>query len=321
MTDGIPDLFTAGAILRLKRVNLAIDANRPQPQAFVSHAHMDHMAGHQFAVCSEPTAKLYQLRFGPRRVRTMTFGTALTWGPLELTAYPAGHCLGSSMLHVRDRDSGRTLLYSGDFRLGPSATAEPAHVPQADVFIMESTFGHPQYSWRPREEIAAELVQMVRTALQRQQTPVVYAYAVGKAQEVTRILTSAGIPVLQHPRVYQVSQVYRECGVQLGEFRLYERPVAGCAVVTPPRFHEPTRLPGLQRVCDIGVTGWADGPAAVRRWGTVNLIELSDHADFGELIEAARRVEATQIYCTHGPPEFVDHLRSAGFPAELLPQS
>lgn len=314
-------MFVPGSILRLARINLALDASRPQSQAFVSHAHLDHMAGHQFALCTEPTARLYQLRFGPRRVRTLTFRTPLTWGPLELTAYPAGHCLGSSMLHVRDRESGKTLLYSGDFRLGPAATAEPAEVPQADIFIMESTYGHPRYRWPPRAEVTAELVQAVRAAFARGQTPLIYAYTLGKAQEVTHILTSAGIPVLQHPHVFAVSQVYVQCGMQLGDFRPYERaPVAGAAVVVPPRFHEARALPGLSKICPIAVTGWAQDRQAAARWGTEQMIGLSDHADYDELLEAARLSQAREIYCTHGPVEFVDRLRAKGYNAKVLPQ-
>ena len=40
----------------------------------------------------------------------------------------------------------QTLLYTGDFKLGPSATSEPAELPHADVLVMESTFGRPQVS-------------------------------------------------------------------------------------------------------------------------------------------------------------------------------
>ncbi len=56
----------------------------------------------------------------------------------------------------------------------------------------------------------------MRAALDSGATPVVEAYVLGKSQEVTRLLTGAGIPVLQHPKIYDVSQVYRACGVELG---------------------------------------------------------------------------------------------------------
>ena len=67
-------------------------------------------------------------------------------------------------------------------------------------------------------------------------TPVVQAYALGKAQEVTALLTAAGITVLQHSEVHAISLVYRECGVELGAFELYRgKPREGCAVVLPPQ--------------------------------------------------------------------------------------
>src|SRR5688572_3378797 len=48
-----------------------------------------------------------------------------------------------------------------------------------------------------------------------------HAYVLGKAQEVTRILTSHGIPVLQHPLTYAVSCVYNACGIDLGDCSPY----------------------------------------------------------------------------------------------------
>ncbi len=56
--------------LKLTRADLAIDFRRRQPRAFVSHAHADHMARHEYALCTAATAALYQLRYGPRPLAT-----------------------------------------------------------------------------------------------------------------------------------------------------------------------------------------------------------------------------------------------------------
>ena len=82
-----------------------------------------------------------------------------------------------------------SLLYTGDFKLGESATAEPAELPRADVLIMESTFGQPRYRMPPRGETVARLLELVRGALAEGATPVIHAYPLGKSQEVTRLLT------------------------------------------------------------------------------------------------------------------------------------
>ena len=299
--------------LKLTKADLAIDFSRRQPRAFVSHAHHDHMARHELALCTPETGQLYQHRFDRRRVLELPYRRTISWGGLELTTYPAGHCLGSAMLLAHDGE--KSLLYTGDFKLGPTATADEAELPRADILVMESTFGRPQYRLPPRGETIAQLVELTRQAIARERTPVIHAYVLGKAQEVTKILTTAGIPVLQHPEIFEISRVYERCGVSLGDCRRYEgSPVAGSAVIAPPRRSRGFRLANLKQTVSFAVTGWAVDEATVR-WGVDHALPLSDHADFDQLIFAAEQVQASAIYCTHGPESFVDTLRERGLNA------
>ena len=75
------------------------------------------------------------------------------------------------------------------------------------------------------------------------------------------------------------------------------------------------RLAGIADPVSIAVTGWAMDPATKYRQKVDHALPLSDHADFDELLETVRRVEPQSIYCTHGPREFVEHLRAEGFNA------
>jgi Cft2 family RNA processing exonuclease len=150
-------------------------------------------------------------------------------------------------------------------------------------------------------------------------TPVIHAYPLGKSQEVTKLLTSRGIPVLQHPVVYEVSRVYERCGVDLGDFGVYAgQPLRGHAVVTLPRGARNHRLAGLGRTVSNAVTGWAADRGARFRLGVDHALPLSDHADYDELIETVERVQPREVFCTHGPAEFADHLRDLGFNAYPL---
>lgn len=305
--------FDRGLILNQGR--LAVDASTRRPAAFVSHAHHDHMARHDLALCTPATAALYQLRLGKRRVVELPFHRPKSWGGLQLTTYPAGHCLGSAMLMAQDGE--RSLLYTGDFKLDHSETSEPAVLPQADILVMESTFGRPNYRFPSRERVVEELVAVVKNSLARGRVPVIQAYAVGKAQEVTRILTRHGIPVRHHPEVHEASLVYERCGMPLGDFKLYRSTDAGAAVIVPPRSKR--SMPRIKGdVTTIVVSGWAVDRSA-RRWlGIDHAIPLSDHADFDGLLEAVRRVQPREVYCLHGPIEFVETLRSHGWNARSL---
>ena len=332
--------------LKLTKADLAIDFRRRQPRAFISHAHSDHIARHEYALCTPETAALYQHRLGRRPTLPLAYREPIDWGGLRLTAFPAGHCLGSAMLLAEDGD--HSLLYTGDFKLGESATAERAELPRADVLVIECTFGHPDYRLPPRAEVVDQLLTLVRQALADEVVPVIQAYMLGKGQEVTRILTDAGIPVLQHRDVFAVSQVYESCGMSLGRYeRLNGRVEPGWAVVVPPgrgtlellgkkgtgpiSRNGPTNLrsvPGASHKLDqspfsvpqlrIAVTGWAIDQRAKYRLGVDHALPLSDHADYDELFEAVARVEPRTIYCTHGPEGFVDCLREAGYEACLL---
>lgn len=302
--------------LKLTRADLAIDFRRRQPRAFISHAHADHIARHEYTLCTPETAALCRLRLGSRPMRELPYRHPIDWGGLRLTTYPAGHCLGSAMLLAEDQR--QSLLYTGDFKLGESATAERAELVHADILVIESTFGRPSDRLPPRNDVIEQLEQLVRQSLAEEVVPVIHAYTLGKSQEVTRLLTDRGIPVLQHRDIFSVSQVYEACGVHLGHHEPFDgTAAAGWAVVVPPR----TRVLSLPRAMHVAVTGWALDPAAKYRLRVDHALPLSDHADFTELIEAVERVAPRKIYCTHGPEGFVDRLCELGFDASPLGRS
>ena len=311
-------MFHYDAGLFLTAAQLGVDVRRRQKCCFVSHAHADHIARHELALATRGTACLYRHRLGARhRVKEMAYRVPVEFGSLRLTAYSAGHCLGSAMLLADD--GSQSLLYTGDFKLDESATSEPAELPHADILIMESTFGRPQYRLPPRATTVERLLEIVHAALKSGKTPVIHAYPLGKSQEVTRLLTQNGVPVLQHQVIYDVSCIYQECGVDLGDFALFgSRPLDGHAVVTMPKSSRQFRLPGLAQTVSIAVTGWAADASAKYRLGVDHALPLSDHADYDQLIETVRRVEPREIFCTHGPAEFADHLRDLGFNAYPL---
>lgn len=303
--------------LKLTKADLAIDFRRRQKCGFISHAHIDHMARHEFALCTPATGKLYQHRFGVRPTIDLPYRVPYEFGGLRLTTFPAGHCLGSAMLLAEDGDE--SLLYTGDFKLGESATAERAELPRAKILVIESTFGDPKYRLTPRAIAIAQLIELVREALARDAVPVIQAYLLGKSQEVTKILTNAGIPVLQHPDIFAISQVYEACGVSFGAYgRLSGPPAEGHAIIVPPRKHHLSMLSQKRPNVTFAVTGWAMDSGTKARWDVDHAIPLSDHADYDELFAAIDLVQPRVIYCTHGPVSFVDRLREAGLNAHRL---
>lgn len=303
--------------LKLTDIDLAIDVRRRQPRGFISHAHADHMAPHELAFCTPTTSRLYQHRLGRRRVIEMPYREPLEREGVRLTTFPAGHVLGSAMLLADN--SRQRLLYTGDFKLGESATAEKAEIPQTDILVMECTFGTAKYRLPPRDEVIGEFCDMLRATLEADRTPVVHAYTLGKAQEITKILSDNGFQILQESRVFEISQIYEACGCPLGNYSRYPGSAgAGQVVVAPPRSQRGQAIQGIRRKTTFMLTGWAIDHGAKYRYHVDHLLPLSDHADYDELFEVAKRSNASVIYCTHGPDTFADRLREAGFDARTL---
>jgi Cft2 family RNA processing exonuclease len=200
-----------------------------------------------------------------RRVIEVPYRQPFEFGDVRITTYPAGHCLGSAMALI-ESDAG-SLLYTSDYKLGESATAERCELPRADVLIMESTFGKPRYRLPPRDQTIGQLLEIVTSSIAAGRTPVVHAYQLGKSQEVTCLLTRAGVPVVQHPAIFAISQAYQQCGVELGDVRSFDKGVPpGAAVITLPQWSANFRLRGLVRPVSIAVTGWAVDAATKYRW-------------------------------------------------------
>ncbi|HYO11514.1 MAG TPA: MBL fold metallo-hydrolase [Tepidisphaeraceae bacterium] len=314
------------ADLKIANTDVYLDSRQTRGVCFVSHAHSDHICTHDRVICTPPTARLAGHRIGMTCSDPLDYGIDRQLdGDTRVRLLPAGHVLGSAMIHVT-RPEG-TLLYTGDFKLRASLTVEPAQVEPADFLVMESTYGLPMFRFPPWQETAARLVEIARAALRAGRQPVVMGYSLGKAQETARILADAGIPVTMHGAVHAMSRLYEELGVPLGAFRKYsfadfhgpsaldlaERGV----LLAPPYVARTPFVTRFKDPCRVIMTGWALLKNAIYRYGVDHALPLSDHADFDELIELIDRVRPTKVFTHHGYKEFVDELRKRNIEAEL----
>jgi putative mRNA 3-end processing factor len=308
-------LFQPDPDIRLIHSEIYLDPAEPRKVGIISHGHGDHIGRHEHFIATPATAEFVRIRNGndlqgtelPYKQKHVIEG----W-TVEL--FPAGHILGSAMIRVSNGSG--SLVYTGDFRLAPSYTAEPAEIAEADAVIMESTYGaSPEWIFPSREELRARLIDLVRDILKRDKTPVLLAYSLGKAQEVLAMLRSEPFPLLVHPNVGQLSAVYQRNGIDLGTYEVWRRQdLRGKVVIVPP--HMTREIRRIPRGETVALTGWALRPH--RGIGADHGLPLSDHADFGELLSFAERSRTRVVYVTHGSRRFAEELRRRGIRAEFL---
>ena len=287
--------------------------------AFVSHAHSDHIAPHDEIIVSERTARLMQARLpGTRIEHVLPFGERRTVHDLNVMLLPAGHIFGSAQFFLFAEKE--TLLYTGDFKLRPGKSAEPAQWRQADTLIMETTFGRPRYRFPPTEQVVDQVVAFCRETLDDGAVPVLLGYSLGKGQEILCSLDGAGLTPMLHGSVYQMTQVYEQFGQSFCKYVRYSaNQVTGKVLICPPSANRSRMLEKIRRKRVAMISGWAVDPNAVYRYQVDAAFPLSDHADYDDLLRYVDLVQPKRVLTLHGfAAEFARDLRDRGVEAWAL---
>lgn len=306
--------------LNLPQIGWWLDAQKAQHRCFVSHAHSDHIGAHREIVATRATASLMRLRLAGKRQETiLDYGQP--WAPemgCEFRLHPAGHIFGSAMLEARSAQG--TLLYTGDFKLRPGLAAERCVAVRADVLVMETTFGLPRYAFPPDAQIQQDIITFCRQALDDKVTPVLFAYSLGKTQELVQIVGQAGLPIMLHAHGHRMTQRYAELGMKLPPFSLLDpHHYAGCVVIAPPMSGASEPLTWINPKRTAIASGWALDSRAKYQFGCDAAFPLSDHADYPDLLAFVEQVQPKAVYTVHGfAREFAATLRARGIEAWAL---
>lgn len=308
----------------LPEAGLWLDPPVGRELAFISHAHSDHVSFSQRTICSPETRVLMEARYGEAARGTEFvcpgWGETVEVAGHALRLHPAGHVLGSAMLHATRLADGATFLYTGDFKLRGGFSSEPADFPEAETVVMETTFGRPEFVFPPREVVAVEVLKFVRETLEDGGVPVLLGYSLGKGQEILALLGAAEVPVMVHRSMAGMTQVYGKMGREFPAWRPFRaEEAAGHVLVFPPSAARSPVIRKLRGVRLAMLTGWAMSPGARFRYQVDEVFPMSDHADYAELLEFVERVRPREIFTVHGfTAEFARDLRRRGHAAWSL---
>ncbi|HZR05362.1 MAG TPA: ATP-dependent DNA ligase [Candidatus Udaeobacter sp.] len=303
----------------LPRQDLWLDPWDAKRFAFVSHAHGDHIAPHEEIIVSERTARLMQTRLpGSRTEHILPFGQKRMVHGAHLMLLPAGHIFGSAQCFVFAGNE--TLLYTGDFKLRPGKSAEPAEWRKADTLIMETTFGLPRYRFPPTKQVIDQIIAFCRETIDDGGVPVLLGYSLGKAQEILCSLDGAGLTPMLHGSVYRMTRIYEQFGQSFCKYLRYNPSnVAGKVLICPPSASHSHMLEKITRKRVAMISGWAVDPNAIHRYQVDAAFALSDHADYSDLLRCVELVQPRRVLTLHGfAASFARDLRERGIEAWAL---
>ncbi len=332
-----------------------------------SHAHLDHTGflpslfkkGTPELICTPPTlalgkiiiedsirimAKRGEFPFKSSHVRRMEQNTThLSYrkvheiGGASVTLHNAGHIPGASMIELEM--DGKRVVYSGDFKGEETKTTFASEPPrkEPDVLMVESTYAQRDHP--PRKELETELGRQMTETLEQGGTVLFPAFAIGRTQELVRIVRSVNhdVEIFVDGMGWRVSDELAHYSAYTKDFKRFRQDMATCT----PILHKNDRKKVLRRPCVIIATAGMlqGGPAlsyllqmepesraiftgyCVEETNGYNLLnkgfveydgvkitpkaqysylDFSAHAGRKELFELCEKLKPDRVLCMHG---------------------
>jgi putative mRNA 3-end processing factor len=301
-----------------------VDPWRPVDRALITHGHADHArAGHTRYLATHQAGPVLRHRLGQITLDGIGYGEVRRIGAAEVSFHPAGHVPGSAQIRIAV--NGQVWVVSGDYKTVADGLSDPFEPVRCHVFITESTFGLPVFRWAPQANVAAQLNAWWRDSLAAGRTPMLGAYALGKAQRLLRMLDPAIGPILTHGAVEATNAVLRAQGIGLPDTvpvlpdtKGSDHP--GALVLAPPSALGSAWARRFGQVSTGFASGWMQLRGVRRRRAADRGFVLSDHADWPGLNQTIEDTGAEKIFVTHGYTDiFTRWLNTQGYDAEVVP--
>ncbi len=142
---------------------------------------------------------------------------------IELEFLNAGHLLGSAYAKITVASEGKTILFGGDLgRYGRPVLPDPVQPPNADVVLVESTYGDRVHE---ADDNGVKLGQIISETIAKRGKVVIPAFALGRVEELlywVRLLEERKaipeVPVyVDSPMAVEVLKEYRDRMPELDE--------------------------------------------------------------------------------------------------------
>ena len=286
-----------------------VDPWKPVSRAVVTHGHADHarpVADEAFAAVGNE--HILARRLHGRPFTCLRYGEARRFGNATVSLHPAGHILGSAQVRVVVDGNPEVWVVSGDFKRAADPTCAPFEVVPCHTFITESTFGLPLYRWPATDVVVDEVLAWWRKCQHDGLVPLLFCYALGKAQRLLKELAARGEPpgpFVLHGALEKLTQAYRDSGVALPPTSTVAaateaKTLRRSLVLAPPSAAGSPWMKRFEPSSTALASGWMRLRGARRRRSLDRGFIFSDHADWPALVDTIAATGADRVLVTHG---------------------
>jgi hypothetical protein len=184
-------------------------------------------------IATEETVKILEACRKKPHALVCQYNRPFSIGRLKMELLPSGSVLGGASLYV-ETDKGR-ILYAPCLQPNSIATVRKMQVKKANVLILGAFHPDPNQSMPNRRKEKERLTTTIKEHLAQGRAPVVLCDPIATAQEVTKLLHDAGIPVAVHPTIYRINRVYESFGSMLGPYAVVGKRHSGQRVLILPK--------------------------------------------------------------------------------------
>ena len=264
----------------------------------ISHAHYDHLPtkARGRVVASQETLKLAELR-GRRYYNILDEHK-------DIELIETGHILGSTAFLIEGK-----VLYTGDINDNDRIILRGFNPPQADILIIEATYGSPEYIFGEFKKQVNMLLRFISRNIIQGRNIVLRAYPLGKPQILSLILKKLK-NVYYTKRVERYNNAYRRiAGLKLPE-NVVNEGLEEPFVLLAASNEDLSYLEKYNPI-EARLSGWT------LKFG--GGLPISDHSDYKGLVNIVDKVSPKKIYTIYGYAErLASILRENGYDAEPL---
>ncbi len=279
----------------LDRIDSKVDVD----YNLISHAHYDHLPtkARGRVLASKETLKLAELR-GRKYYNILEEHR-------DIELYNTGHILGSTAFLIENK-----VLYTGDINDNDRVILKGFNPPQADILIIEATYGSPEYIFGEFKNQMNTLIRFLSRNMLQGRNIVLKAYPLGKPQIISLILNKIK-SLYCSPRVLRYNQAYNKIAKMKIPTKQFNSHNIKEPFVLLAASNE--KIKGIDKYDPIEVvmSGWT------LKFG--GGLPISDHSDYKGLIKTIDRIAPKKVYTIYGYADrLAQILRENGYDAQAL---